>query len=285
VKVKLMKIFSKRTRQILSLVMLGFAGTVFTGIGSNAVYELFKGEKNESLLIIGIVSIFLGAILAWALAYRASVLSFSGSQARRWTTDKTSLSDRQALILMPSFVLGDATIMVDRAIDFVRAKAVTGDHAIGLIVDAEAADEFNRWPWQHTLRLLRAHPKLRIVVAVMSTQSAKSEQFTQFKRLVAEFRPNVDVVAVHETADILEYNSIEEALASAAQLCLSKGIAARKTCIDITGGPKSFSAVAAIKTLNSPFMFSYVVTRIDTEDPAEFGKVYMYDASVWNIGS
>jgi hypothetical protein len=271
---------SRRNRKLLVLVLSGLALTYSASVGANAVYDLLKSEPSGAGWSIALVSSVCSILLSWLVA--TTVRAISGTHAHRWGTDKSESADYQALILMPSFIAGDAAKIVDNAIAFVKEKATTDEHALALIVDPSAAGDFNRWPWQHTLRLLRAHPRLKIITVVQSRQSAKHKQFEEFQRLIKIFRPQLEVLAVPQAVDLLDYNNIEETLESAMALCRKKGVWRSKTCIDITGGPKSFSAVAAVKTLNSPYVFSYVVTQMDTDDTAEFGKVYWYDASVWN---
>jgi hypothetical protein len=272
---------AKRAINLFVLTLVGVLATACGGIGSNALYEMLKDQTATPwMVLIATLALVATALLLRYLAV-AAIAGFHGNQARQWRADKSNKSRRRALVLMPSLLRSDRMQTVDAAIALANTHPQTREAALTEVI-SPGNSAFNSWPWQQSLRLVERFPDLQFVCIVQSSQTHALKQGEKFAELLKAFRPKLKVVLVEPAINLTDYDDIEDAIYSALEKCRDAGFRDKDVCIDITGGTKSFSAVAAIRSLNTGYVFSYVVTNQDTENSAEHGKVYLYDASVWS---
>ena len=276
--------FSNHGLWLLLWTGFGVLAAILISVASNAFYDLIKENGAYSVVVVALALTVTGAIVTWLVAVPAALRTFSGTHARVLRLDpRGEPQPHQAIILMQSRlseVALSATAIADRLGAQFKSDRKSARRAIIENKELQAA----RWPWQQTLRLVNAFPDLKLIVVILSEQVAGDKHFPDFKRIIESYGPEgVSVLAVAKPVPPLDYNAVEAAVNSAIETCRDHGHNPRRTCIDITGGLKTFGAVAAVKTLNSGFTFSYVVTAADTggASAAHIGQVYIYDASVW----
>jgi len=275
--------FSRRSRQLLLLTVLTMGSGLLLSLAANAIYDAIKDHPqfvDNPWLPLAMVAC--GVLIAWGLAIPTALRVFGGSHGRHWRIDQAVNAPHRALVLMPSLLKSQAMEEQGRSAIALAASHPAGRPQALDEITKPSGDQFSRWSWQQTLRVLRALRKLRVVVAVPSKQFASANQFEAFKAVLQAFRPGLEVLSVEPAVDALDYNDIERGLSAAVELCQERGIKPRHTCFDITSGLKSFAAVAAIKTLNSRYVFSYVVTDSDCDDPSYHGQVLLYEVSLWS---
>ena len=156
--------------------------------------------------------------------------------------------------------------------------------------------------WQQNIRSMNHHRQtLERVIVLPSEESLK--QLSEFKtyagRLFSVTNPNLSIESVESSDDSEDsffifdgqerirsyenYDYVRDGLERAVKQAMRK-TASRKAvrqqdiCIDATAGQKTFSIAAAIITLNSKLVFSYVTTKTDGERKG--GEVRFYDAAV-----
>lgn len=281
---RLNQYFSKYGLWLLLWTGCGVLAAVVISVASNALFDLVKESGAVGMGTMALALTAVGAIVTWLLAVPAALRTFSGSHARVLRLDpRGQPQPHQAIILMQPLLVGDianATTTADNL-----GKPLLSDRTAARLAIIESKElQKARWSWQQTLRLVNQFPKLELVVVILSTHVADSKQFAEFKRVMETYGPNnISVLAVKGSIPPLDYDAVEASVDSAIEICREHGFRPRKTCLDITGGLKTFAAVAAVKTLNSGFTFSYVVTAADTggSATADIGQVYVYDASIW----
>ncbi len=276
--------FSKYGLRLLLWTGVGVLAAILISVASNAFYDLVKESRAVGMGAMALALTAAGAVVTWLLAVPAALRTFSGTHARALRLDPRGRPQpHQAIILMQSLLSEEVSTATSIA-NKLGEPLLPNRTAARLAIIESKQLQTARWPWQQTLRLVNAFPSLKLMVVILSEQVAEKKQFEEFKRIIESYGPEkVRVLAVAEPIQPLDYDAIETAVNSAIGICSEHGIKPRRTCIDITGGLKSFGAVAAVKTLNSGFTFSYVVTAADTggAGAADIGQVYVYDASVW----
>jgi hypothetical protein len=271
----------KRAINVFWLTFLGVLASACGGIGSNAVYDMLKeGVWSVRLGVIALATLPVAALLVGYIT-RAAIAGFQGNRATQWTADKRGSSNRKAVIIMPSLLQPHGMQTSEQAKEFARTHPGGAAAALTEAISPSNTD-YNRWSWQQALRLVQSFPNLKSICLIESNQVRAHGQGTNFRDLVLAFRPSLKIHSMEAPVSLTDYNEIEDAIYTALEHLHAQGFRGKDICIDITGGTKSFSAVAAIRSLNTDYVFSYVVTNQDTENVAEHGKVYLYDASVWS---
>lgn len=138
---------------------------------------------------------------------------------------------------------------------------------------------FNEWPWQQSLRVVRHNiPDLKLACVILSTQIEAKNLYEPFTLLLRPFlAPDAEVVRVAPPVELSDYNQVSRAIGQAFAFCERHGCKPSEICIDITSGTAAYSAAAAVRTLNSELMFSYVQTRGPNE-----GQISIYHATIAN---
>lgn len=199
--------------------------------------------------------------------------------------DKEAPAHR-ALIMALSNLDHETDVEIARNL-IARAGALASDAARRALLDeiCEPAGPHSAWRWQQPLRLVRHHwNRLELISLVLSRESAAQYAnlflplLTALKPERARIVPDATAAGVQgATVDHNNYNDVMAALDRACELALkATNNTPGEICIDITSGTRAYAVAAAVRTLNSGAVFSYV----ETHPSPNVGQVVVYNASI-----
>jgi hypothetical protein len=282
-------LFSAHGMRLLWLAFVSGLAVVLLSIASNWIYDGIKDQNRQDTTswVWPIILAALGVLVTWVLAVPAALRSFRGSQAWQLDCSDKATQPHEALILMPSRLFNEHPNLIATAHEIIAGHRNDRQAALVALVDPNNPLGKSRWPWQQTLRLMRTFPNLKTVVAVLSKEVEGDGHYPEFQRLLTTIGPpGLKVFRVRQIVNGLDYDSVQAALDEAAAICKAQGHKPSRTSFDITSGLKSFAAIAAIQTLNSGYVFTYVVMPADVgdqpSDAEKIGRVVLYDAHVWS---
>jgi hypothetical protein len=262
--------------------------------------RLFDGQWVEPLTadtaIVPTIIVFSAALVAFGLCLWAALVFGKRILASDARMTRTEEKPRRVLLMGLSKISPD----VEKGL----LSSVEPEHLPDIarpVAAFFAIPEACRPPdslWQQNIRSMYRHlPTLETVIILPSEES--SRQFQSFKayaeRLFSKAKPGLKIDFVRDRLGEEGFFSIpqDEGISRSYENYryvlqgLLRGLEqagypgrteAKDICIDSTAGPKTFSIGAAIVTLNTEIVFSYVTTA--SQDKLRGGEVRFYDATV-----
>jgi hypothetical protein len=306
-----MKQHSKLARGVIFAALVAISG----GLLGNLCFSMFVPGQTHPGVLAFIITALLGlavfAVSAWQLKRVAEEALSSRARVASDPADPR-LGARPVLIMGLSPLTDAQQAAVGADIQRITQGAF-GVEQIALSVAEFAALQSaaktdgkavpTATPWQQNIRAMwfhanpRAHARRRLRKVLVLPSQESREQFKLFKEygealfkdaVVIDFvRPTADTDGFFcireagdgECRDYESYDYVRDGLERAVLQARADGaFDDADICIDATPGQKPFSIAAAIMTLNSEIIFSYVTTG--QAGSSRGGEVKLYDAHI-----
>lgn len=239
-----------------------------TALLGTAVYDFLKAG------ILGAMAIDADRLGPWtnlglgllsaALTLAAGLLAYEQAKPLLRTRAQVIKADqgyRCSILIMTlsAFNRGDPRLPQALSLIGRLAQADEGQLAacLDLLCGSGEGEPFARWPWQQPLRLIRHHRhRLQRIILIVSPEA--KDQIPDFQRLVRPFlHVGSRIDQLGDPLNLEEYNALEERIQEAVAMT-ERNAPQHDICIDITSGPKTWSVVAMLASLNTDILFSYV---------------------------
>lgn len=304
------KRYTKLARGVAYAALAAISG----GLLGNLCFSMFvPGQTHPSVLAFIVTALAGLAVFAFSAWQLKRVAEEALSSRARVASDPADprLGARPVLIMGLSHLTDAQQAAVGADISRIRQGAF-GVEQIALSVsqfavlqntaktDGKAAPAAT--PWQQNIRAMwfhtnpRAHARRRLRKVLVLPSQESREQFKLFKEYgEALFKDTVAIDFVWRAAgtdaffsiragdggecrDYESYDYVRDGLERAVLQAREDGFTDADICIDATPGQKPFSIAAAIMTLNSEIIFSYVTTGQAGSNRG--GEVKLYDAHI-----